>query len=148
MPANTTPIFTITPNIGVGGAVLGPTANTATDGTGSAVYLIFTAGAQGSLVQEVSLKPIGSPNATVCRLFYCNDTGTFTPGTTNTAANSVLLTEVSTSAITLSQTSTTPRSVLTIQQALPPNTKLFVSFGTSTGTSTNGYAVVAFGGDY
>lgn len=148
MPANTAPIFTLTPHVENGGAVLGPSANTSLDGTGANVYRVYTAGANGSYIDEVVFKPVASPVATAIRLFFCSDTGTFTPGTTNTAANSSLIEEVGAPAVTVSQTSAGPRLSIQMNRALPANTKLFVSFGTSTGASGTGYAVTVFGGDY
>ena len=148
MPANTAPIFTVTPNVGIGGGVLGPSANTSLDGSGSNSYLVFTAGSNGSYIDEVVFKPVGSPAATVARLFYCSATGTFTPGTTNTSSNSTLIEEVGTPTVTVSQTSAAPRLSIQMNRAIPPSTKLFVTFGTSTGAAGTGYEVTVFGGDY
>ena len=48
MPANTAPIFTLTPDVQWGTTTVA-TANTAKDGTGT-VLTVFTAGANGSYV--------------------------------------------------------------------------------------------------
>ncbi len=150
MTANTSPIFTIVPNVPVGGGVLGPTANTNLDGTSSSTSatLIFTAGSFGSYVNFVRCKPVGSPLATVIRIFYCTDTGAFTAGTTNTATNSALLTEIAVPNITLSQTANQIDISIPLAVPIPASTKLFITFGTSTGSSGTGYAVTTFGGDY
>lgn len=148
MPANTAPIFTLTPDVQVGGAIRGPSANTALDGTGANSFLIFTAGSNGSFVDEIVFKPVGSPAATAIRVFFCTDTGTFTAGTTNTAANSSLIDDVGAPSVTQSQTSAAPRLSLLMNRALPVDTKLFVTFGTSTGAAGTGYAITTFAGDY
>jgi len=79
MPANTAPIYGLTPNIGNGtsNAIIGTSANTATDGTGANTFQIFAAGANGAYVYKVILKPVSTIAATVARLWYLNDTGTF-----------------------------------------------------------------------
>lgn len=65
MPANTQPIFPLTPNIGMGTVL---TANTALDGTGTIVTLL-TAGANGSIVDSLTVYHLGTNIATVLRLF-------------------------------------------------------------------------------
>lgn len=65
MPANTQPIFPLTPNIGYGKVL---TANTALDGTGTLVTC-FTAGANGSIVDSLTIVHLGINVATVLRLF-------------------------------------------------------------------------------
>lgn len=149
MPANINPIFTATPRIDMAGAVIGTSANTATDGTGANSTRIFTAGsANGSFVETIVFKSISTIAATVARIFYCSDTGTFTPGTTNTAANSTLIAEISIAAFTASNTVASPQYEVPINRRLPASTKLFVTFGTSTGAGTTGFNPSVFGGDY
>lgn len=65
MPANIQPIFPIVPNVGYGKVLA---ANTGTDGTGTIVTL-FTAGANGSIVDSLTLLHLGTNIATVLRLF-------------------------------------------------------------------------------
>jgi len=79
MPANTDPIYGLTPNIGNGtsNAIIGTSANTATDGTGANTFQIFAAGTNGAYVYKVILKPVSTIAATVARLWYLNDTGSF-----------------------------------------------------------------------
>lgn len=148
MPSNTMPIYTKTPRLDMVGAVVGTTANTATDGTGAASYRVFTAGANSSFVESVTLKAISTIAATVARIFYCSDTGTFTPGTTNTAANSTMIAELAIAAFTASNTIASPGYEISINRRLPPSTKLFVTFGTSTGAATTGFNPSVTGGDY
>ena len=151
MAANTSPIFGAVPNVQVGGAVLGPTAVTAQDGTGATPIIFMSTGANGAWVDRVVLKSVGSPAATVARVFYCTSTvasGSFTPGTTNTAANTSMLAEASIAAVTTSNTVAQNDIVIPIRMQLPANTKLLIGFGTSTGAAGTGYAVTTVGVDY
>ena len=148
MPANTSPIFARKPNIGQGGAILGPTAITAQDGTGSLPKIFDADATNGSFVRKVVLKPAGSPAGTVCRIFLCSDTGTYTPGTTNTAANTTMIAEVALAAVTSSNSAAQNDVVIPIMEAIPAGFKLLISFGTSTGAAGTGYGVTVFAGDY
>lgn len=140
MAANTAPIYGRTPDIQIAGAVIGSAANTATDGTGANITEIYTAdAAEGSYVQYVKLKSISTTAATVVRLWFCSDTGTFTPGTTNTAANTSLFAEVGIPLWTASNTLASPDIIIPVNLPMPPNTKLLMSFGTSTGAGTTGF---------
>lgn len=149
MPANTDPIYSRTPDIQLQGALVGPSANTATDGTGANSYLIFTADAtNGGYVHKVILKAISTVAATVVRVFYCSATGAFTPGTTNTAANSTMVAELTLAAWTASNTTASPHYEIPINMPLMASTKLFVTFGTSTGAGTTGYNPLVIAGKY
>ena len=148
MAANTAPIFSIAPDVQVGGAILGPTAVTAQDGTGL-LSLIFSADAtNGGHVDTINLKPVGSPVATVARIFFCTAAGAFTSNTTNTAANTALLTEITLPAITLSQIAASSEFQIPIKRPLPPGTKLLIAFATSTGAAGTGYGITTFAGKY
>jgi hypothetical protein len=137
MPANTAPIFTLTPRTSWGTTAI-TTANTAKDGTGT-VLSIFTAGSNGSYVQRVRFRPSGTSVQTVARLFINN-------GSTNaTAANNILFDEITLSAITLSETSAQPSFEIPMNFALPAGYVLNVTIGT---TVAAGWYVSAIGGDY
>lgn len=145
MPANTSPIFTVTPDVqsvaqNNSGLVVGPTANTALDGSGT-LYKLFTAGANGSYVQKVRFRPVGSPAATVCRVFVSSST-------TTSSTNTWLYDEITLPATTLSQTAATSVFELPLNFALNANYLLYVTFGTSTGSAGTGYSVVCVAGDY
>lgn len=149
MPANTDPIYTRSPDIGQAGSVVGSSANTATDGTGANSYLVYTADAtNGSYVRSIIFKPISTIAATVARVFYCSATGSFTAGTTNTAANSTILAEVTIAAWTASNTTASPQYEVALNIGLPASTKLFVTFGTSTGAGTTGFNPTVIAGKY
>jgi hypothetical protein len=137
MPANTAPIFSLTPKTSWGTtAITG--SNTAKDGTGT-VLGVYTAGANGSYVQRVRFRPAGTNVQTVARLFINN-------GSTNaTAANNILFDEITLSAITLSETAAQPSFEIPLNFALPAGYVLNITIGT---TVAAGYYVSAIGGDY
>lgn len=149
MAANTAPIYTRTSGLALAGAVIGSSANTATDGTGANTSMIFTADAtEGSYVQKVILKPISTISGTVARLWYCSDTGAFTAGTTNTAANTTMIAELTVAAWTASNTVAAPQYEIPVNLALPASTKLLMTFGTSTGAGTTGFNPLIVAGTY
>lgn len=153
MAANTNPIFSRRGDVQVGTQVAGAanlttTAVTATDGSGALVPIYQADATEGSWVEGVSFKAIGSPAATVLRVFFCSATGAFTPGTTNTTTNTSLLGEITTAAWTASSNTSSPEYYLPIRRPLPPGTRLLLGSGTSTGAAGNSFAATTFGGLY
>ena len=145
MAANTSPIYSIvgaTDSVAANntGLVVGPTANTAQDGTGT-LYKAFTAGSNGSYIQKIRFRPVGSPAATVCRIFISTST-------TTSATNTWLYDEITLPAVTVSQTAASSVFELPLNFAIDPSYLLYVTFGTSTGSSGTGYSVVVIAGDY
>jgi len=145
MPANTSPIYSIVGSVDSvasnnSGLVVGPTANTALDGSGT-LYKAFTAGTNGSYVQKIRFRPVGSPAATVCRVFISSST-------TTSATNTWLYDEITLPAVTLSQTAASSVFELPLNFALDPSYLLYVTFGTSTGSAGTGYSIVTIAGDY
>jgi hypothetical protein len=145
MPANTSPIYSIvgaTDSVAFNesGLVVGPTANTSQTGSGT-MYKAFTAGANGSYVQKMRFRPVGSPAATVCRVFISSSTTTSTTATW-------LYDEITLPAVTVSQTAASSVFELPLNFALDPTYLLYVTFGTSTGSAGTGYSVVTIAGDY
>lgn len=151
MPANNDPIYTRTPDIQIGGTDVGIVANTATVGTSAAnnMWLIFTADAtEGGFVQKVILKAQGTVAATVARIFLCNVTSALTIGTTNTAANTMLIAEATLAAFTASNTTASPQIEIPLNIPMPASFKLLIAFGTATGATGNAYATTVIGGKY
>ena len=145
MAANTSPIYSIvgaTDSVAANntGLVVGPTANTAQDGSGT-LYKAFTAGTNGSYVQKMRFRPVGSPAATVCRVFISSSTTTSSTATW-------LYDEITLPAVTVSQTAASNVFELPINVALDPSYLIYVSFGTSTGSAGTGYSIVTIAGDY
>lgn len=148
MAANTNPIFGRSPDVQLGGSILGPTAVTAQDGTGSLVSVFQADTIEGGYVDSVTLKSAGSPAATVARLFICTVTGAFTSGTSNTAANTTLIAEATLASVTTSNTQAQNDITIPIRRPIPAGWRLLVGFGTSTGASGTGYAVTTWGMKY
>jgi hypothetical protein len=145
MPANTSPIYSIVGAVDSvatnnSGLVVGPTANTALDGSGT-LYKAFTAGTNGSYVQKMRFRPVGSPAATVCRIFISSST-------TTSATATWLYDEITFPTVTLSQTAASSVFELPLNFALDPSYLLYVTFGTSTGSTGTGYSIVTIAGDY
>lgn len=149
MVANINPIYARQADVQLAGAIIGTNANTATDGTGANIYEIFDSDpTEGSFVQRVILKPVSTVAATVARLWFCSATGTFTPGTTNTAVNTTMIAEISIAAWTASNTLAAPQYEIPVNFPLPPGTKMLMSFGTSTGAATTGFNPLTIAGKY
>src|SRR5438874_8349516 len=108
MAANTAPIFVRGPDTDIGGSIFGPSAQTGTvpsQGIDSNTVALFQADTtEGSFVDSIILKPMGSPAATVARIYLCNVTGSYTAGTSNTTSTVSLLAELSLAAVTASAT--------------------------------------------
>jgi hypothetical protein len=145
MAQNTSPIFTLVPDIQWGsadgnGGTAGPlkTANTAVDGTGT-VLTVFTAGANGSYVNQLVIRPAGTNIATVIRVFINN-------GSTNaTVANNSLFSEVTLPISTASAVAALQGVSVPLNFALPAGYKINVTLGT---TVAAGYIPTVQGGDY
>lgn len=136
MVANTAPIFSKTPTASWVNGVTA--ANTAKDGTGT-VDTVFTAGADGSFLQKLIVRPKGTNVASVMRVFLNN-------GSTNaTPANNALIAEVGLPATTNSEVAALAGAEIPINLPIPPGYRVHVTLGTAV---AGGYAVTAIGGDY
>lgn len=137
MAQNTTPIFIGVPDIQWVNTITA--ANTAMDGTGT-VNTIFTADAtDGSFVNRITVRAMGTNVASVIRVFINN-------GSTNaTASNNALIGDFTLTATTASNTTAIPPIDIPINTAVPAGYKLNVTLGTAVAA---GYAVSAQGGDY
>lgn len=157
MPANFSPIFPLTPNLGVAGVLL-TTAMTNTkafDGTeaaGTPMALIYTAGSNGSRVDKINIRyqstagatASGTTTATLVR-FWINN------GSVNTtASNNILLGEIAlpAQAVTALGTSVLPVYTFTDIPTLPNGYKLYAGLTVAIGGTNCAVGVSAFGGDY
>lgn len=126
--------YAATPKLGIGQVSV---ANTNRDGTGT-IATIFSAGANGSRVDAIDLKSVGTTTAGMIRLFI------------HDGANARLLTEVPVTAITPSGTLPSWEAQLntnTMTQILP----LLLPTGYSLHAATNNaetFNVIAQGGDF
>lgn len=142
MAANTSPIFTRTPDIQFVESMTA--ANNTIDITSGTSYLVFTADAtEGGFLREIRIKANPSQNtaATVVRVWINNGS------TTGTSSNSALFTEAGIPATTASATGATPDIIIPINIPLPASYKVYLTFGTAPGGSGE-FTAVAIGGKY
>jgi hypothetical protein len=160
MPVTSTPIFAQTPNVGALNAIVSTamTNTTAFDGTqaaGTAMALVYTAGANGSRIDQMTCRfastngatASGTSSATVVR-FWMNN------GSANTTAgNNIFLGEVAMPATTVTALGT---SALTVYFAtlptgglnLPAGYRIYGGLTVAAGGTNIAIALNAVGGDY
>lgn len=136
MAANTSPIYTLTPNVNVGQSIA--TANTAKDGTGT-VVTVFTAGADGSRIEKLVFRAKGTNVATVARVFINNGADP------TVATNNSLYKELTLPATTLSEVAQLLDQELPMGIALPASYRITVTIGT---TVAAGLSLTAIGGNF
>ncbi len=144
MPANIDPIYSRLGDVSRDGttgmnAAITAAANDYT-GAGANNSLIYTADAtNGSYVQRIRLKPIGTNAASVMRFFINN-------GSANTtAANNVYYGEVSLPATTISAVASLVEIDYQLNFALPPGFRLYMGLGTAVAA---GWVAVVIAGKY
>jgi len=129
------PQYTTTPNIS---ADTETTANNVYNGTGT-VGTAFTAGANGSYVSFIKLKPLGTNVASVAR-FWVNN------GLTNaTAENNYLVAETTLPATTAVANAALTEIVVSLNMAIEAGYKVNWAIGT---TVAAGWQATVVGGDY
>ncbi|MES2905117.1 MAG: hypothetical protein V4696_13105 [Pseudomonadota bacterium] len=143
MPANTAPIYTLTPDTTTDNSTGMPQGKTAAaadyDGTGANNFLMHTAGANGSYVRTVVAKAKGTNVATVLRIYVNN-------GATNgTASNNGFVAEISLPATTASATAGTPEIEFPMEFALKAAHRLYGGLGTAVAA---GWVFTVIGGQY
>jgi hypothetical protein len=139
MPANTSPIFPLTAKTTWVNAA-GLTANTTTDLTSGTNYPSgYTAGANGSRVDFVRARALGTNVQTCLRVWINNGL------TTATAANNTLFYEASFASTTVSQSSAQVDNIIPINVSLPSGYVIYFTFGTAVAA---GYDLITVGGDY
>jgi hypothetical protein len=146
MPANTSPIFPLTPIISwVSGAAAnsatpGVTANTTKDLTAGTIYgPIDTGGTNGTRLDFIKVRPLGTNVATVIRIWLNNGSAT------TTAANNSLYLERTLAATTNSETSEQPDVALPMSITIPSGYRVYATFGTAVAA---GFHLTAVAGDY
>lgn len=146
MPANTSPIFTLTPNVG---NVAVTAANTSSQGGGTVATDIFkalTAGANGTFVARVRWNPTASAaatstTATIGRVFY----STVGSGST-TSANTFLIGEVTLPSVSAdSSTAPTNPIEVMVNMAIPSGSFIHVTNHAAPAASTAWVAQVIAG---
>lgn len=151
MAANTSPIYTLTPNIGTATWSSSTTANTKNDGSGTVgtdILLAFTAGANGSFIQKIRATLGGSvastaSTATVLRAYL----STVNSGST-TNANTFRLDEVACPQQTSDQPTVGTFAVeIPLGIAVPTNRYILVSMHHAAAANTV-WQIEVIGGDY
>ena len=160
MAVTATPIFTQTPNAGAMNAILSTAMATTTayDGTtavGTAMALAFTAGANGSRIDQIQMRfastngaaASGTSAATVVRVWINN-------GSVNTTAgNNAFFGEVALPATAVAAASTTAnQNYLVLLPVgglnLPAGYKIYAGLTVAAGGTNIAIAVNTVGGDY
>jgi hypothetical protein len=160
MPVTATPIFTQTPNVGALNAIVSTamTNTKAFDGTetaGTALALVFTAGANGARIDQVTCRfsstngaaASGTSNATLVR-FWMNN------GSANTTAtNNIFLGEVAMPATAVTALGTSALAVGALQLPvgglnLPNGYRIYGGLTVAAGGTSIAIALNAIGGDY
>lgn len=149
MPANTQPIYSIKGLVSSDGtattsSAMAPTFTTAandyTGATATHNKVVFTADAtNGSYVQKLRFKAIGTNTASVARIFINNG------GAATTAANNSFYGEVSLPATTAIATAATAEVEYPLALALPPGFRIVVGLAT---TVAAGWVCTGIGGAY
>jgi len=139
MPANTSPIFTLTPEIQW--VISMTVANTTKDLSSGTIYPVFTGGTNGSYVQRIRFRTLGTNlAATVARVWINNGSAT------GTAANNTLFDEISLPTTNISETTAQANYELPLNFALPPSYRIYVTLGTAPNAA--GWDATIIGGDY
>ena len=160
MAVTATPIFTQTPNVGALNAIISTamTNTSAYDGTqatGTAMALCYTAGANGSRIDQIACKfsstngaaASGTSSATVVR-FWMNN------GSANTTAgNNIFLGEVALPATAVTALATSANTVYTVALPLgglniPASYRIYAGLTVAAGGTNIAIAINAIGGDY
>lgn len=151
MAANTSPIFTLTPNIGTARITAQQASSGRADGSGTVgtdIFLAFSAGAAGSYIREVRVKPTATTAATTTtatsiRIYL----STVNSGST-TSSNTKLLAEIGIPSVSAAATTTpVPDFSFTFNFAIPASTYILVGSGATIAASTE-HHVAVIGGDY
>lgn len=160
MAVTATPIFVQTPNTGALNAILSTAmTNTkafdGTEATGTAMVLVFTAGANGARIDQITCRfastngatASGTSTASLIR-FWINN------GSVNTSAgNNIFLGEVAMAATTVTALGTSALTVnyLTLPTGglnLPATYRIYAGSTVAAGGTNIAFAVAAIGGDY
>lgn len=160
MAVTSTPIFVQTPDVGANNAILSTamTNTKAFDGTetaGTAMVLIFTAGANGSRVDQIMCRlastngatASGTSSATVVR-FWINNGSANTTATNNIFLGEVAIPATAVTALATSVLTTYPLSLPTGGLNIPATYRIYAGTTVAAGGTNIAIAVSAFGGDY
>lgn len=147
MAANTTPIFTLTPNVS---SVLVTAANTSSQGGGTVATDIFkawTAGANGGFIRFVRLIPTGTATTTTTATKACVFVSSIASGAT-TSANTHLIAEQALAATSADNaTAAATYYDIPVNEAVPATYTVLATNYAAPAANT-AWRVIVFGGDY
>ena len=151
MPANTTPIYTLTPNVGQARITAQQASSGRSDCNGTVatdIFKAFTAGSNGSYVREIVVKPAATAAGTATTAtnirVYLSTVGS---GST-TSSDTKLIRELSIPSVTAASTTVpTPEFTFPLGFAIPSGMYVHVGSGNTLAASTEFHATVT-GGDY
>lgn len=160
MAVTATPIFTQTPNVGALNVVLSTamTNTKAFDGTetaGTAMAIVFTAGADGSRIDQIVCRltstngatASGTSAATVVR-FWVNNGSANTTATNNILLGEVAIPATAVTALATSVLTTYPLTLPINGLNIPATYRIYAGTTVAAGGTNIAIAVTAFGGDY
>lgn len=158
MPANTAPIFSLTPNIGsvkltTTSAVV-PSDGSSTGATTQLMYSCWASGANGSFLQKIRFNTVATAAATnsvatTLRIFLSTvSTSVGSAAGATTAANTILLAEISVPIISSAHsTNATNYYEVPFNIAVPTGYWILVAQHVAQTTNQN-WQATAFGGNY
>lgn len=156
MATTATPVLPQTPNVGsmnpiISTAMTNTKAYDGTETSGTALTLVYTAGANGSRVDYAKIKLTstngatvsGTTNATVVRLWVNNNS------VNTTATNNSFLDEIAVPATTVTALATTATTtyILPINMSIPASHRIYAGLTVAAGATNAAIAVQVVGGD-
>lgn len=160
MPVTATPIFPQTPNVGALNAILSTamTNTKAFDGTetaGTAMALVYTAGANGSRIDQIMCRlsstngatASGTSSATVVR-FWINNGSANTTATNNIFLGEVAIPATAVTALATAALTTYPLALPTGGLNIPASYRIYAGTTVAAGGTNIAIAVSAVGGDF
>lgn len=160
MAVTATPVFVQTPNVGALNAVLSTAmTNTkafdGTEGTGTAMVLVFTAGSDGARIDQINCRlastngqtASGTSSATVVR-FWLNNNSVNTSAANNIFLGEVAIPATAVTALGTSALTVYPLSLTTGGLNIPASYRVYAGLTVAAGGTNIGIAVSAFGGNY
>jgi hypothetical protein len=160
MAVTATPVFTQTPNVGALNAIVSTamTNTTAFDGTnaaGTALALVFTAGADGARIDQIMCRlastngqtASGTSSATVVR-FWANNGAANTTAGNNIFIGEVAIPATAVTALATSALTTYPLTLPLNGLNLPSGYRIYGGLTVAAGGTNIAVALSAFGGNY
>jgi hypothetical protein len=160
MAVTATPVFTQNPNVGSLNAIVSTamTNTTAFDGTmaaGTAMALVFTAGANGARIDQIMCRlastngqtASGSSSATLVR-FWINNSSANTTASNNIFLGEVAIPATSVTALGTTALTTYPLFIPSVGLNIPAGYRIYAGTTVAAGGTNIAIAISAFGGDY